>query len=114
MIFDQLNTQMIASIISFIKLNIKYDHHKKYTDIKLSLGSILNCNCNNEFKSKMSLFYSMLSWMDIFKIVRVIFACFAIVSVVGKRLPYKDMINSKVKHLKNQRFVTKIQMSSDL
>lgn len=71
---------MIASIISFIKLNIKYDHHKKYTDIKISLGSILNCNCNNEFKSKMSLFYSMF----LFKIVRVIFACFAIVSVVGK------------------------------
>lgn len=47
---------MIASIISFIKLNIKYDHHKNYTDIKISLGSILNCNCNNEFKSKMSLF----------------------------------------------------------
>lgn len=47
--------------------------------------------------------------MDRFKIVRVIFACFAIVSVAGK-----GMINYKVKHLKNQRFVTKIQMSSDL
>lgn len=57
---------MIASIISSIKLNIKYDHHKKYTDIKISLGSILNCNCNNEFKSEMSLFYSMLpEWIDL-------------------------------------------------
>lgn len=52
---------MIASIISFIKLNIKYDYLKKYTDIKISLGSILYCNCNNEFKSKMSLFYFMFS-----------------------------------------------------
>lgn len=57
---------MIVLIISFIKLNIKYDYYKKYIDIKIFLGLIFNCNCNNEFKSEMSLFYFMLfEWIDL-------------------------------------------------
>lgn len=56
---------MIVLIISFIKLNIKYDYYKKYIDIKIFLWLIFKCNCNNEFKSEMSLFYFMLFWMDI-------------------------------------------------
>lgn len=59
---------MIVLIISFIKLNIKYDYYKKYIDIKIFLGLIFNCNCNNEFKSKMSLFLIILccfEWIDL-------------------------------------------------
>lgn len=57
---------MIVLIISFIKFNIKYDYYKKYIDIKLFLGLIFYCNCNNEFKSEMSLFYFMLfEWIDL-------------------------------------------------